>query len=134
MSLVLRGWPFWKRLSCIWKRQCWSKIKIRKQNGASLSIMTFGSRSISCSSPQTHLSGTALSQKTHRCCPGWGHMTCRVISHNLGWRRWASGQKHRPHRSMINRRVLTAVLIGTEAKSWYQLLYKGKWHFLSISH
>lgn len=67
------------------------QIEMRDQNGASPSIMTFASHSISCLSLQTHLSGMVLSEEAHRCCPGWGshdmpgHLTQSLLEAVSEW-------------------------------------------------
>lgn len=58
--LVPPGWPLAEVVKHLQKVVLF-QIEMREQNGDSPSIMTFASHSISCSSPQTHLSGAAFS-------------------------------------------------------------------------
>lgn len=58
--LVPLGWPLAEVVKHLQKVVLF-QIEMREQNGDSPGIMTFASHSISCSSPQTHLSGEAFS-------------------------------------------------------------------------
>lgn len=85
------------------KRRRWSKLKWESR--MELPLASWPLLATPSAARQRRLIYQARSslRKLTGAAPGWGHMTCRVISHDLCWRQWASGWKHSLHWSIRNR-------------------------------